>query len=296
MNPMKSKISSLAFVSLLALVVVGLSSWKAPQAKKSAADTTQKSKKQEARYSKKTIITFDENGNPHEEVVEHFEGDENLRELFDKNMDFNFDFPPIPDLDFHIPDVPHVFMPPMYFNLDSADYHNFHFDGGNIELYNESLGARLHEQFELLGPEMQARMEELNERLRDMELQFDHQFNQNLDEQMFKLDESLNDLDFHLNDQLKGLDFQLDKLNDEWGDLSEFSNRYTEQLKEFEEAAQKELVKDGYLKEGEKIESISWSDDEIEFNGVIIKEEHQEKYRELKEKYLSRQWNRGRIE
>src|SRR5689334_21330851 len=97
MNTHKKAVFPLALVTLLAIVVVGLSSWKSPQFKKSPDDTTKKSGKKETRYSKKTIITFDENGKPHEEIVEDFEGDESLKKLFDSDdFNFNFDLPPMP--------------------------------------------------------------------------------------------------------------------------------------------------------------------------------------------------------
>ena len=296
MNSTKNKLFTLSLVAILAFAIIGLSSWKAPQNKKDPTDTTKKSKKKEGHYSKKTIITFDENGNPHEEVVENFEGDEGLRNFMMEDMHFDFNFPPLPNLDFTIPDLPQAFMPLMQFEMDTTQFRNFHFDGDEFELLNKELDARLLEKFEAMGPEMEARMEEMNRRLEELNFGIDNQFHQDLEEEMLKMEEHLKDLDVNIDDRLRDLSLNLDKLSSNLGNLHEFSNTYAENLKEFEEAAQKELVKDGYLKPDEKIESISWSDDEIEFNGKPIKEQHIDKYRDLKEKYLRRESNRGRIE
>jgi hypothetical protein len=294
MTSIKNKLFTIALVSILALGIIGLSSWKAPQPKKGATDTTRKSKKQEAHYSKKTIITFDKDGNPHEEVVENFEGDEGLKELMMEDMHFDFDFPPIPEMDIMLPDLPHVFMPPMYFDMDTTAFKRFRLDS-DPKVFDEELEARLREQFESAGPEMEASMEDMARRLQEMSFRFDNQFNQNLEDQMLKMEEHLKDLDGSIEERLRDLNFNLDKLG-KLDYLHEFSNSYPEKLKEFEKVAQEELVKDGYLKQDEKIESISWSDDVIEFNGKMIKREHVDKYRDLKEKYLKYKSNRGRIE
>src|SRR6185369_9037481 len=75
------------------LLVLGLvfASWlsinpkeiKQAEEKNEIADTTVTPKTMG--YSRKSIITFDENGKPHEEVVETFEGDP---DEFDFNMPF----------------------------------------------------------------------------------------------------------------------------------------------------------------------------------------------------------------
>src|SRR5690606_32961761 len=53
-------------------------------------DTAREKKDNSARYSRKSIITLDENGKAREEVIEEFEGDERLRPLLN-------DLAPLPD-------------------------------------------------------------------------------------------------------------------------------------------------------------------------------------------------------
>lgn len=288
MNSINKNISSLTLLSILAALTIGLSGWKSPQAKKPTNDTTKN--KRSAQYSKKTIITFDKNGKPHEEIIENFEGDEGLREFM--LHDFNFDFPPVPDVP-SIPDIPMVDIPaipdlppmpdfdlmipevpPVPFAWDSDEFNSFHFDNEDWESIghlNENLGDMLNDRLDLMGPEFEARMEEMQERLKEM--------------------------DFSLNENLAKLNgFNFEGLNEHLSQLSDFAADWENRVKDFEEAAQKELVKDGYLKANEKIESMSWSDDEIEFNGKSIKKEHLDKYQDLKEKYLKRKSNLGRIE
>ena len=58
-------------------------------------------------------------------------------------------------------------------------------------------------------------------------------------------------------------------------------------VKAFEKELQQELIKDGYLKAGEKIENIHWNTaGEIEVNGKQIKAEHRKKYNELHDKFF----------
>ena len=68
-------------------------------------DTISPPKEKHATYTRKKIVTIDENGEPHEEIVENFEGDEDMRE----QMNFDFKY----DLDFA---------------LDSQQWHAFAFD------------------------------------------------------------------------------------------------------------------------------------------------------------------------
>jgi hypothetical protein len=296
MNPIKNKLFSLSLITILAIGIIGLSSWKAPQIKKAAADTTKKSKTREAHSSRKTIITFDEQGNPHEEIIEKFEGDNELKEMMLEDIHFDFDFPPIPDIDISIPGLPHDFIPPMNFEFNTDGFDGFHFNGDHLELLDGELEERFRDQFEAIGPEMEVRLKDMSMRLQEMDFQFDQPIHQNLDEQLRRMEERMRDLDVNLNDRLKDLNFNFDHMGFDPGRLHEISNLYTERLKEFEKEAQKELVKDGYLKTNERIESLSFSDDEIEFNGKAIKKEHQAKYLDLKEKYLQRKSNLGRIE
>lgn len=54
----------------------------------------------------------------------------------------------------------------------------------------------------------------------------------------------------------------------------------------FEKELQREFIKDGYLKSGEKIHSLNWNNDGIEVNDSKIKNEHLSKYQSLSDKYF----------
>jgi bla regulator protein blaR1 len=58
-------------------------------------------------------------------------------------------------------------------------------------------------------------------------------------------------------------------------------------MKSFERQLTKELVKDGYIKEGDEIKSINWDDNgSIEINGKKIKEADEKKYHTIHRKYF----------
>jgi hypothetical protein len=281
----KKTVFTLSLVTILIIGLVSLSSWKPQSSKKGiTSDTTRKTeRKREGSHSRKTIITIDENGRAHEEVIEDFEGDEGLRELLES--DFDFDFPPIPDLpDFEIdiPGLPGDFMmPPMpdgFFHMDSLEFNQFGWNGDSEML----------EQFKNFGPQFEAQMEKMREQLEGMEF--------HLDLPLEGLDEMFNEELSQLDEMNFDLDHDLQKLDEELSRMDEYSSSWKDQLKDFETAAQQELVKDGYLKESEKIDSMSWSSDEFKFNGKTIKEEHKAKYLELRKRYFKNNPNRGRPE
>jgi hypothetical protein len=62
-------------------------------------------------------------------------------------------------------------------------------------------------------------------------------------------------------------------------------------MEEFEGKLQEQLVKDGYLKKGDKVESMNWGNGKLTVNGIQIKEEDVQKYEALTEKYFN--GNRG---
>jgi bla regulator protein blaR1 len=284
---MKTRILAIALPVILLTCFVTLSGWQPGPTDKDPQDTTKKSKKG-ASYSKKTIITFDENGEPHEQIFEDFDGDEGLRKLVIPGHNFEFNMPPLPDFDFVMPPFPdefrYHFRPD--FDLDSLD--EFRFKLGDMEDFGEEMEKLMKEKFEAFGPQFEEGMKQMEEQLRNMDMSLNMQLdgmNKNLGEQLKNLDLDLSSLDFNLKDldeNLKNLDEDLKYMN--------------ESLKAFEKDAQQELVKDGYLEQGEKIESMEWNDGNIKFNKKEIKPEHLEKYRELKEKHIKHQWRRGRPE
>jgi chromosome segregation ATPase len=198
--------------------------------------------------------------------------------------------PPIPDVQFSMPGFPHDFSFHMRpnFHLDSLDAFKFHFNDHDFEGFNDEMEALMKEKFEALGPQFEESMKQMEEQLQHMDMSLNRQLdglNENLDNQLKHLEHNLG----NLNLDLSGLDENLKHLDENLKHMNE-------SIKAFEKDAQEELIKDGYLKEGERIESMEWMDHNIKFNGIKIKPEHQEKYRELKEKHIKHQWQRGRPE
>ena len=286
----------LVVITILALSILMLSSWGfAPQTStKASQDTTKKTikKNKGAQYVRKSVITFDENGVPHEEITEDFEGDEELKEMLGHGFLSDFNMPAIPDFPIiETPDFPEgLMMPPMpnsFLDLDTLDFKKFYSDGNSIEGFNEDLSALMQDRMEGLGPELEAeieaKMEDLQEQLANMDLA--------MTEQLGGLNNNLGELAI--------LEQSLNRLEENWNPFAGNDSdhiAWTNRMKEFETAAKKELVKDGYLDDTKKIETISWSDDEIKFNESVIKPEHEEKYRKLRSQYLDKSSQRGRPE
>jgi predicted phage-related endonuclease len=68
-------------------------------------------------------------------------------------------------------------------------------------------------------------------------------------------------------------------------------------MKSFEKELSEQLVKDGYLGNGDKINSINWEKDgSIRINGRKIKETHQQKYTDLHNKYFKEGARFGLVE
>jgi hypothetical protein len=297
-----------ALCIFLILTVVHISA--AQTRGKSDSDTTRKVKKG-AGYSRKTIITFDQNGKPHEEIVESFEGDADLQDLLDN--DFDIDMPDLPDFEGMIPDISLHFPPD--FQVDSLGDNSFSFRIGDFEHFGAEMEALMKERFKSFGPQFEEGIARMEEQLRNMDLSMLDQLkrmNDSWEKDLSDIDESM-DLDFKSLEELEkleGLDElrelehlknieglkKLDGLAESMGHVDADLAFMKEQIKAFEEAAQDELIKDGYLDNGETVESIEWNDDSIKFNGKKIKPEHEKKYRALKTKYIKSQWRRGRPE
>ena len=291
---MKTRSLALALPIVLSACLITLSGWQPGPSGKDPQDTTKKSKKKNAGYSKKTIITFDENGNPHEQTFEEFEGDEGLRKLIVPGRDFDmdrldfedFEMPELPELQFGIPELNLDALSEL--RLDALSGLDIELNDGKFEGFGDEMEALMKERFEAMRPQFEEGMQLMEDQLRNMDLSLNHQFegiNKNLEAQMQSLERNMGSLDVDLrglDENLQNLDIDLKYMN--------------ESIQAFSEAAQEELIQDGYLKPGDKVESIAWTDDSIKFNGKKIKPEHLKKYRELKDKHVKKQWYRGKPE
>jgi len=269
------------------LLIVGLVSvsWMAAEEKQDTAETAEDilhdtippDTVNGARYSRKTIIRIDENGLPHEETVEEFEGDEDLRALLETN------FPHAFDSAFHstIPDfAPYAFDEMPEFGPDTIPpfpHHRW-----------DSLSGAFSEQFKRQFDELTLRNDEFRMMFEEMQKKF---WPQNQEEwqrpfdpnfpndkmKMFLDSEALH----HLEEQLQRLqEFDIESFDDFGNAFKPFGNR----SHQHEKALREELIQDGYLSPDEPIESLEWNDDSFKVNGKQVRPEDFKKYDQLAER------------
>jgi bla regulator protein blaR1 len=93
----------------------------------------------------------------------------------------------------------------------------------------------------------------------------------------------LDGLEKQMEEHAAQLEFHARDLEAAQMELQEMESR----MEAFEREIMKELIKDGYLKEGEELKSINWDDrDSIEINGKKIKEVDEKKYHQIHRKYF----------
>lgn len=227
-----------------------------------SADTVP-SKKGSASYSRKSIITMDENGRPHEEVVEEFEGDESLRPLIGKQFHgFSGMTPP------GFPQFPAFAVPNWSDTIPPA--HGFKSD--EWEAYARSLTEELQKQLKMLEEfPHDSLMQGFADKWNSFEMP--HPGLRRLEK--FEHAEILKQLEEKLG-KLHGFDF------DEFAHPGhEFSPS-----KGYEEALREQLLKDGYLDKDESIQSLEWSKQSFKVNGESIDRADREKYRKLNDEFF----------
>jgi hypothetical protein len=83
------------------------------------------------------------------------------------------------------------------------------------------------------------------------------------------------------------------KMKEQEGHLKSLERK----MKSFEKELTEQLVKDGYLGKGDKINSINWEKDgSIKVNGKKIKDADQQKYNDLHKKYFKEGGRFGLVE
>jgi hypothetical protein len=262
-----------------------------------------------AKFSEKRIITIDENGQPHEKVIRQFDGDEELRPLVELGVPKGISplFPPVPPAspDFSIPtplapgfdlDIRVDTIPPFgSFHFDEQRWEDFagtfeenfrnnfeHLYSYEVDLekmmrdfefsfqFPDSTSLNRMNDFELSREEFQAAQQRAMEALKNIDL----------DHTLENVQESLK--------VLEDLDMQpLLKMPRDFFDHESFGK--------YEQALKKALIEDGYLTENEFINRMEWNDGSFKVNGKEIKEEDQNKYRALHDKYMSH-GNVGNVE
>jgi bla regulator protein blaR1 len=269
--------------ALLCISWLGIQEHRSPEQDSLIAeqDTILPEKENTARYSRRSIITIDKNGEPHEEIIEEFEGDESLRPLL-KNS--------IPDISALAPPPPPGFMSPVLPQLpampdtiplprglgDEEQWEAF------SKAFEENFRMNFDSLFSLRHHDASRLMEKLEQfGLQDWPQSFDFSFPHGRFEdlengEVFKeLQEELRQFRELNMDHFKHFkDFGIDSALHRGG-------RYQDALREA-------LVEDGYLSQGEQIESLEWSDETFKVNGKEIKPADEEKYRALNQKFFNR--------
>ena len=242
-------------------------------------DTIPEKKENVARYSRKSIITLDENGQPHEEIVEEFEGDESLRPLMKMHV------PAIPQVH-GIPDAPaHVrpgaratpldTIPPAPFGLRNKE---------GWEAFSRAFEDHFRTAFE-----------DLRGRLDGDSTFLPPSFGDGFpfgDLESFRIrEEALKALeDLERSETFRNLDEQLQHLDDlQFDDFRAFGERFDMRgnaMESYEDVLRENLEKDGYISADEPIESLEWNNESFKVNGKSIKETDRQKYRELNEGFF----------
>lgn len=288
-------------------------------------DTIKDQNFKSARASRTTVITIDENGKPHEEIVENFEGDDELREfVFDVPFDVAAPMSP-PVMAFRSADMPRAFGIPDQFGFQ-FDTVPSPFHRRDWEEFSQEFRERFAEQFKGFYKDNQAEFDKV---MKEMEKDFAHRFNREEFLQLDALQEAievpihalaLTDLhaleesrmaleeieEIRMNHEHVEL-AQLDQLREMELSLSEHSADLREleltlaetenQMRAFEKEVAKMLIEDGYLKKGDEIKTFKREDNgKMEVNGKKIKEADLDRYHALHRKYFKPGFHHWNIE
>jgi beta-lactamase regulating signal transducer with metallopeptidase domain len=269
----------------------------------SEQDTSVKKETKSAEFSERRIITIDENGQPHEEVVREFNGDEELRPLVEVDVPTKVSPlipPPALNLPRHpiAPDVNINIMidtiPPFgSFDMDRHEWEEF------AKAFEENFRGKFESFYETHEKELEEMMKELESKFKSFESQsFNEQMEHfNLSEEHL---EAAREAQEHAMEALKNIDLEhtFENLHENFEKLEHFDvepfvemqEQFIDEakFKKYEDALKKALVEDGYLKESETIHHMEWNDGSFKVNGKEIKKEDQNKYRALHDKYMDR--------
>jgi beta-lactamase regulating signal transducer with metallopeptidase domain len=272
-------------------------------------DTTVKKDTKSAKFSERRIITIDDNGEPHEEIVREFDGDEELRPLVEFDVPtkvsplipppaLNFPRHPIaPDVDLNI--MIDTIPPFGSFEMDSHEWEEF------AKAFEENFRGKFEDFYETHEKELEEMMKDLESKFKSLESQSFEQIEHfNLSEEHL---EAAREAQEHAMEALRNIDLDhtFENLHENFEKLEHFDvepfvemqEQFLDEanFKKYEEALKKALVDDGYLKESETIHNMEWNDGSFKVNGKEIKKEDQNKYRALHDKYMDR-GHAGKVE
>lgn len=253
-------------------------------------------KETSATYSRQSITTYDEDGTPHEEVIEKFEGDEELRPMMADPGSYSSAIPSIPAIPAlpSIPAIPAIPAIPFDYNYtyDGDTIPGNHFFSDEDREKWEEFGKEMAKRFEHFGEENEEFGELMEQWADEFGHKFSFQFNENFQDQMDRLHEKLGEL--HNNKEfkekldlgLKDMEQQLKRLEETLQEHKKEFRHIEADMQKYEAEMQEQLVKDGYLKKGEKLNSLNWEDGKLTVNGTKIKDKDISKYEAIKEKHF----------
>jgi hypothetical protein len=294
---------------------------------KRATIQTDTTKKKSASYSRSTIVTYDDNGKPHEQSVEEYTGDDDLRPLIaplEIAEIVDFPLPPadvieMQELEFPVAPMPGIFN----IRFDTLPVPGVRFrNHQEVEEFGKAFQEKFREQFSDFyksnEKEFQRMIEQLEEKFekdideKDIFAWKDQAFSdaqqQKLTAEAERMQERLardmsNDLLVQKiqaekemqhaqemqRESFKAMEMSMADEQEHMKMMQSEMKLLKEKLQLFEKELKTELVKDGYIKQGEKIDNINWEDrgDSMEVNGQKIKPEHRDKYKSLHRKYFN---------
>jgi bla regulator protein blaR1 len=298
-----------------------------------AKDTTDRSNEKEAYYSREKITTVDKNGQPHEDVIENFKGDEELRDMMDTDADkvfflnipmgfgdmtgdssllqsgdFGSSIPQVPLPDFDFDSFTPGFPPPAFhgkgwFAPDSVPGED-NWDSFQHE-FEKMFEERFSDFYKEHQEDLNRMMEELDnkfrdfnesEEWRDMGKKLRDLTPERMDEvRMIRHEKTMKDAQ----EKLARMQTQLEMIHkrelDEMKRMEMKMRQKVDNQKPFFDAIREQLIRDHYLQENEKLESLNWSNNEIKVNGKRIKEKDIKKYQEIRDRFHHADDDRLRI-
>lgn len=288
-----------------------------------AQDTTKNKKTKRASYSKSQVITTGHNGTPSEEVTESFEGDEDLYDMITVPDidDFGFNFVmapmPTPDMEMIAPMPDFIFqfdtVPPMHWSWKSE---------AEMEQFTEEFQKKFQEQFgdfyKKHEGEIQKMMEDIQKELQGnvMDEEWQQEFEAKMEAHEARIQEHIASLNLderalaHQEAAMKQVEAQMKQIEEMQEKRSQEMEKHAkamekhaqemekkakvmeEKAQQFEKEVKEQLIKDGYLQKGEKVQNLNWSDDgKITINGKEIKDSDRKKYDAIHDKYFNSKGN-----
>jgi beta-lactamase regulating signal transducer with metallopeptidase domain len=257
------------------------------------ADTTVRTKKSGRYYRERTVTDID--GDVVEEITASFEGDEELRPLL---QELEVVAPVAPPA--QLPSM-QMIMPPFHTQeLLPDSLPPIPWGHGDWERFGREFEQTFENNFQEFYQENQ---EKIREMINKIESSFGQEFQHDLAMKMQRLAETQTAMALDRVEHLKINELalvqqhaSLERLQEQMGRFEELNMAnlerleaqarvFSESLEKMEAELQEQLVKDGYLTPGEKLDGIRQTDGKLEINGKKIKPEDLERYQDILRKY-----------